>query len=270
MIIGIDIGSTTTKAVVLQSTKILYKIKTKASDAVTSATGILGKLTLENELDIRDIEKIIITGAGSSRIKKDIFNISTEKIDEITAIGHGGMLLSGKDKVIIANIGTGTAIIEATRDRISHLGGTGIGGGTIIGLGKGLINTSGFADIMGLAVNGDLRQVDLLIEDIVEANIGFLKGDATASNFGKMKESAAKEDIAMGIINLVYQAIGMVSVFAAKSKNMDMVLVTGNGSNNILGRKVLEQISVMYNMGFVFPDDAEFATAIGAALAITV
>ena len=47
-----------------------------------------------------------------------------------------------------------------------------------------------------------------------------------------MLDIATKEDIAIGIINLTYQVIGMVSVFAAKSKNNDTVVITGNGSNN--------------------------------------
>jgi type II pantothenate kinase len=267
MIIGIDIGSTTTKAIALKSREIVCKIKTKAFDAITSATGILGKLTIENGIEIRDIEKIAITGVGSSRIHTDIFNIPTTRIDEITAIGDGGLFLSKRERIIITNIGTGTAILEAMKGRITHIGGTGVGGGTIVGLSKELLKTTSFPNIMDLASGGDLRQVDLLIEDIVESGIGFLKKDATASNFGKMLDTAKKEDIAIGIINLVYQVIGMLSVFAAKSKNCTAVVVTGNGSNNGIGKKILESISDMHKVNFDFPNDAEFATAIGAALA---
>jgi type II pantothenate kinase len=266
MIIGIDIGSTTTKAIALQSQTVLNKIKTRAFDAVTSATGVLGKLTIEQGIEIKEIEKIIITGAGASRIHKNIFNIPTEKTDEISAIGYGGMFLSNKDKTIITNIGTGTAIIEVINGKIYHIGGTGVGGGTIVGLSKELLNTTSFGNILDLAQKGDLKQVDLNIEDIVESNISFLRMDSTASNFGKMLDTAKKEDIAMGIINLVYQVIGMLSVFAAKGTENTTVVVTGNGSNNILGKRILNNISEIYKIEFVFPVDAEFATAIGAAL----
>jgi type II pantothenate kinase len=47
-----------------------------------------------------------------------------------------------------------------------------------------------------------------------------------------MSDNATREDMAAGILNLTYQVIGMVSVFAAKSQNNDTVVVTGNGSNN--------------------------------------
>jgi type II pantothenate kinase len=83
-----------------------------------------------------------------------------------------------------------------------------------------------------------------------------------------MLDTATKEDIAIGIINLTYQVIGMVSVFAAKSKNNDTVVVTGNGSNNPIGQKILTNISQTYKIDFEFPVDAEYATAIGAALSI--
>lgn len=266
MIIGIDIGSTTTKAVAVQNGEIIKTIKTKAFDAVTSATGALGKLIIESNLKISSVRKIIITGAGAVSINDEIFGIQTHKIDEISAIGLGGMFLSKKENVIISNIGTGTSIIEATREKITHLGGTGIGGGTIIGLSKELIHSTTFENILRLADLGDLSKVDLLIEDISDSGISFLNSKSTASNFGKMLDTANKEDIALGVINLVYQVIGVISVFAARSRNADSVLITGNGSKNIIGRKILEEISQLYNVGFEFPPDAEFATAIGAAL----
>jgi type II pantothenate kinase len=266
MIIGIDIGSTTTKAVSIESGRITGKIKTKAADAVTSAAGAFGKMIVENEIRMADIRRIMITGAGSSKINKDLFGIPTQRVDEITAIGIGGMFLSQKDNIIIANIGTGTAVIEAKKEGIFHLGGSGVGGGTILGLAKKLLMTSNFNGIMELAGEGDLSQVDLLLEDIMETDISFLPKESTASNFGKMLDTARNEDVALGIVNLVYQVIGMLSVFAAKSKNIDSVVITGNGSNNPMGKRILSVITGMYAVQFEYPDDAEYTTAVGAGL----
>jgi type II pantothenate kinase len=277
MIIGIDIGSTTTKAVALeveeafsgvpeQGRGSIRKIKTRAMDAITSATGALGKMIIENRIGMAEIKRIMITGAGASKIKDDLFGIPTRRVDEIRAIGVGGMFLAGKENIIIANIGTGTAIIEARKEGIAHLGGSGVGGGTILGLAKKLLSTSDFNGIMALAAQGNLNQVDLLLEDIMETDLSFLNRESTASNFGKMLDSAKNEDIAMGILNLVYQVIGMLSVFAAKSKNTGSVVVTGNGSRNPIGKKILADITAMYAVGFEYPGDAEYTTAIGAGL----
>ena len=266
MIIGIDIGSTTTKAVSLEEGKIVKKIKTKAEDAVTSATGAFGKMMLENGIKMSEIRRIMITGAGATKIEGDLFGILTEKVNEISAIGTGGMFLSGKDNIVIANIGTGTAIIEARKDKIIHLGGSGVGGGTILGLAKKLLSLSNFTDIMELGATGSLDLVDLLLEDIMMTDMNFLNKKSTASNFGKMLDTARNEDIAIGIINLVYQVIGMISTFAARSRNIDRVIVTGSGSHNPLGQRTLAEITRMHSIAFEYPENAEYTTAIGAGL----
>ena len=268
MVIGIDIGSTTTKVAAIISGNNIIKIKTRAIDAITSATGAFGKMIMENDLRLENIDKINMTGAGSSKITGNLFGIPTNKIDEMIAIGAGGKYLSKKDHIIISNIGTGTAIIEVDGNVITHLGGTGVGGGTIIGLAKELLKTTDFDTVLQYALKGNINNVDLNVGDIAESNIGFLEKKYTASNFGKMLDIATREDIALGIINLTYQVIGMVSVFAAKSKGNHTVVITGNGSNNPIGQKILADISRMYNIEFEFPADAEYATAIGAALSI--
>ncbi len=85
MIIGIDIGSTTTKAVSLEDGKVVKKISTRAEDAITSASGAFGKIILENGIRMGDIKRILITGAGATKIEGELFGIPTEKVNEITA-----------------------------------------------------------------------------------------------------------------------------------------------------------------------------------------
>ncbi|MCL2230017.1 MAG: pantothenate kinase [Treponema sp.] len=266
MIIGIDIGSTTTKAVSIENGKVMMKIKARAQDAVTAATGAFGKIVLENGIKISEIEKIKITGAGATKIKDDIFGIPTGRVKEIDAIGIGGMFLSGLSNIIITNIGTGTVIIEAGDRGIIHFGGSGVGGGTILGLAKRFLPIAGFSDIVELAKTGKLNQVDLLLGDITDTSISFLSGESTASNFGKMLDTASHSDLALGIINMVYQVIGVLSVFAARARNSTRVIVTGNGSRNVIGQKVLSDISGMYGIDFIYPEFAEYTTAIGAGL----
>lgn len=266
MIIGIDIGSTITKAVSLEKGQIVRKIKTRAADVITSATGALGKLIVENGIKMPEIKRVMITGAGATKIKEDLFGIPTVKVNEITAIGTGGMFLSGLENIIIANIGTGTAVIQASKDEIVHLGGSGVGGGTILGLGKKLLAMSDFKDIMELASLGNLDPVNLLLEDIMETDLSFLDKKTTVSNFGKMLDTARNEDIALGIINMVFEVIGIISVFAARSRNIDRVIVTGSGSYNPLGKIALTEITRMHSITFEYPEDADYTTAVGAGL----
>jgi type II pantothenate kinase len=43
-------------------------------------------------------------------------------------------------------------------------------------------------------------------------------------------------------------------------------VVTGNGSGNLIGRRILSDITAMYHVHFEYPDNAEYTTAIGAGL----
>jgi len=128
------------------------------------------------------------------------------------------------------------------------------------------LSVAEFHDIMELAKNGKLNQVDLLLSDITDTSLSFLNGESTASNFGKMLDTATQSDIALAIINMVYQVIGVLSVFAARAKNYNQVVVTGNGSKNPIGKQVLAEVSNMYGIEFVYPEFAEYTTAIGAGL----
>ncbi|MDR0389306.1 MAG: pantothenate kinase [Spirochaetaceae bacterium] len=269
MIIGIDIGSTTTKAVAFKDDGTMIRVKTRGLDALTSASGALGKITIENNIGIGEIGQINITGVGAEKINADIFGIPTKRVAEFTAIGMGARYLCSQDRIIIANIGTGTVIIEADKENISHFGGTGVGGGTIMGLSKKLLQVDNFDSIIELASKGDLKKVDLLIEDIADTEIGYLYKDVTAANFGKISDNASREDLALAIFNMVYQVIGMLAAFAARSRGLNTVIVTGNGSNNPIGQNILAGFNRMFGISFEFPDHAEYTTAIGAALDVT-
>ena len=99
---------------------------------------------------------------------------------------------------------------------IEHLGGTGIGGGTLVGLSNAVLNVRDIKNLVKLAQKGDLRRVDLAIGDITTNAVSNLPFDATASNFGKLSELATPEDIALGLLNLVYQTVGMLAASASR------------------------------------------------------
>ncbi|MFA6126187.1 MAG: pantothenate kinase [Bacteroidales bacterium] len=266
MVIGIDIGSTTTKSVAIYPDDSFITLITKAFDPVTSAMGALGKMLMENNLEMASVKNIVLTGVGASGIEGNLFGIPTSKIEEIEALGLGGMYLSGKKDVVIANLGTGTALVEAHEGRINHIGGTGVGGGTILGLAKAMLKISDLEILSGMAAKGRINQIDLLIGDIAGSDIGFLKKEMTASNFGKLMDNATDDDVALGIFTMVYQVIGTISAFAAKSRNISTIVVTGTASNTTIGKRILNAIAEIYSIRFIYPDYAPYATAIGAAL----
>ena len=122
--------------------------------------------------------------------------------------------------------------------------------------------------IAELAKGGSLDRVDLKIKDITKSDIvpGF-SDIMTASNFGQLSDLATREDIALGIINMVFETIGMVAIFAARNYKIRDVVLTGNLSQVPQAETVFATLNRMFDMNFIIPESSAFGTVIGAALA---
>ncbi len=268
MKIGIDIGGSTTKIIGYHDNKIIEPLLIKADDPVTSLFGAFGKFVYENKIEISSIDKILITGVGATYVNENIYGIETIKVSEFEANALGGLYLSKKDSALIVSLGTGTSIVEATKTSCNYIGGTAVGGGTIIGLCKKMLNISNIEKIVKLAHNGNLQNIDLCVSDIVYQDMPELKNNVTASNFGKIFTDATDEDIALGVLNLVFQSIAMTSVFAIKHSNFKDVVLIGNLSKIDIGQDIFNGIHNLTGVNFIFPEMSEFATALGALLSV--
>lgn len=266
VLIGLDIGGSTTKIVGFDGKNLLEPVWVRANDQIASAYGALGKFAEKHRLQLDKISKIMATGVGVSYLTEDIFGIRTESLPEFDCVGLGGLYLSGLEKAIVVSMGTGTSIVAAQQKKVQHLIGSGIGGGTLVGLLGSLINVHDFETIGMLSELGDLSQIDLTVGDLTRLEIPGLKPDTTASNFGKVNELAEDKDLALGVVNLVFQSVGTASVLSARLMNLQDVVVTGNLTKLTAGRKVLQGFSELYKLNFLVPELAEYATAVGAAL----
>lgn len=265
-IIGIDIGGSTTKIIGFDNPKIFSPLLVRATDPIASVYGAFGKFLNANNLDLSDIERIMVTGVGSSYITARLYGIPTGKIDEFQSIGTGGLFLSGLNNAIIVSMGTGTAFVKADQTGVRHIGGTGVGGGTLLGLSNRMLNVRDFNDLIETAQGGSLAHIDLTISDISHDVLVGLPPETTASNFGKLSDLATKADVALGIINLVFQTIGMLAVFATRIDHTRDIVLTGNLTNVPQAGEIFTQLNRLYNVNFVTPPNAEFATATGAAI----
>ena len=264
--IGIDIGGSTTKIVGVQDGAIITPMVVRATDPVASLFGAFGKFVDANSLPLKVIDRIMITGVGASYISKPIYGLPTSKAEEFLANGLGGLFLTGLSKAIIVSMGTGTALVEASHESIKHIGGTGIGGGTIIGLSSRMLNIRDIELIIQMAEEGDLSHVDLMVGDITKDLLPGLPPHTTASNFGRISDVATNSDIALGIINLVLQAIGMNAIFAVRGSGIKDIALIGNLSVIPQCKEVFNMLKQLFSVEFIIPENAEYATAVGAAL----
>ncbi len=267
IVLGIDIGGSTTKiAGYLESGQRIGTLRVEASDRLTSLYGAIGNFLSTRGIALNDVACFVITGVGAALVEGDIYGIRTERIDEFVAIGNGGLALSGKEEALVVSLGTGTAFVRAGKLGCVHIGGSGVGGGTLAGLSWHIFHENDHGAMARLAEQGDLSKVDLMISDICTNEVGTLPSHITASNFGKITNAASKEDIAMGLVNMVFQTVGMLSVFALKNDKVKDVVLTGSLANMSLAPKIMSVVEEISDVKFFIPENATFATAIGAAL----
>lgn len=269
IIVGVDVGGSTTKIVGFDGKKLLSPDFVKANDPVASLFGGFGKFTTDNNITLSDIDEVMVTGVGSAYIGNDIYGLPTTHVDEFRADGRGGLWLSGLKEAIVVSMGTGTANVyaNAATDEYTYLGGTGVGGGTLSGLASLLLGMSDVRHVSELAESGDLSKIDLCISDITERDlIPTLTNSATASNFGKLSDLASREDIALGLINMVFETVAMLAIFSARMKKIRDIVLIGNLSVLPQAKPIFDNLSKMFNMNFIIPENAGFGTVIGAAL----
>ena len=93
-----------------------------------------------------------------------------------------------------------------------------------------------------------------------------LASNLTASNFGKVSDIASPGDMAAGIINMVFETVGMMAIFAARSHKVSKIVLTGNLSVISLAKQKFFDLSSMFNVEFLIPENSQFGTVIGSAL----
>jgi len=93
-----------------------------------------------------------------------------------------------------------------------------------------------------------------------------LPSDLTAANFGKIKSTASDSDIALGILNMVFETVGMLTVFALRNDTIGDVILTGTLAKFPQADMVFSSFKKIMGLNYMIPEDAVFATALGAAL----
>ena len=66
---------------------------------------------------------------------------------------------------------------------------------------------------------------------------------------------------------MVFETIGMISIFAARNYGIRDVVLTGNLSRVPQAESVFATLNRMFDMNFSIPENSAFGTVIGAALA---
>jgi pantothenate kinase len=255
-IIGIDRGVSFTDFAVVDSNGLseIFSIETRSWQRIRTAyEGLITKYQTRH---------IVFSGSatGMPTSMKNIVNI----IAEIDAIGFGGAALSNCNNCVVVSMGTGSAIVHFANNSAEHLGGSGVGGGTIKGLSALICGIDNPSRIEALALKGNASKLNLTISDLGYEQISFLDADMTASNFADLKSDRV-EDQAAAILDLVGETVGIIDSICARSVNCrDHIVVVGKVAENRFIRRVLKLVGNLYHTTFIFPEVPGYATVYGA------
>ena len=125
-LLGVDMGVSAVKLALLEGGAVVRTARVEA-----------GRFQLSDldELLQAGPEAIAVTGMGASRFDGAFRGLPVRQVPEFSAIGAGALALSGLERALVASVGTGTAFVMAARgEPARHLGGSGVGGGTLMGL----------------------------------------------------------------------------------------------------------------------------------------
>ena len=265
IVIGIDVGISTTKIVgVNEQGVVTNPFRIKATDPITSLYGAFGKYLHDNKIKLEEVEQIMLTGVGSAYIDEDIYGRPTGKAQEFIADGLGARY--ELKRMIVVSMGTGTSLVKCDGNDIRHIGGIGIGGGTLQGLSRIMLKTDDIRQVASLAMNGDISKINLLIGDISAKPLPGLPMNATASLFSNAKTNATREDIAIGLIHMVLQAVGSSTILSSLESGIKDFVLIGNLTLLPQCKDVFPAMEKLYGVHFRIPKYSEFCTAIGAAL----
>lgn len=267
IIIGIDVGGSTTKIVGINGKEIQSPMFITATDPVTSLFGAFGKYIYDNGISLSDVEQVMLTGVGSAFVDSPLYGLPTRKVDEFTANALGARHATALERLIVVSMGTGTSFVQVDGEDIRHIGGMAIGGGTLQGLSRLLLKRHDIRQVAELAERGDATRVNLQIGDICNNALPDLPLSATASLLGKADGNAIPEDIAVGIIYTVLQTIGGAAVLSALNSPIKDFVLIGNLAQLPQCNEVFSKMENIYHVRFHIPMYAEYRTAIGAALA---
>lgn len=262
--IGVDAGGTLIKIAYEENGRMLYR--KYPIGKMESAMGWLKMFSSD--------KRIVLTGGKAAKVKSLYFP-DAELIDEFTAACNGAKFLMDSDditfneKVLLVNIGTGTSWFIMDQTKSERILGSGFGGGTLVGLGRLLANRDNYEDLTELALQGDRKNIDLMVKDIYEPETPPLPGDLTASNFAKAAtgELPSVPDVVASLMNLLSETLILLTVQAAREHNITRAVFIGcTLSGNKALKQSLGKYGNMSGLETVFLNNGEYSGAIGAKM----
>ncbi|SFA94606.1 type II pantothenate kinase [Lentibacillus halodurans] len=265
--IGIDAGGTLLKIAYVENDALYYR-SFRSRDIDRAASWLT---------DHFENPAICVTG-GKSHALAEKLNVPAKTVLEFDATTQGMTYLADQlnhplgNDFLFVNVGTGTSIHYVHDGKQERVGGSGVGGGTLLGIGFLATDMQDYEKIIQAASEGNRENVDLKVKDIFDGSVPPISGDLTASNFGKteilVEQPPSDPDILASIIGLVGEVIVTISSQLAVQYDADTIVYIGSSfRSNPLLQQIIEKYTRMIGKTPLFLENGEYSGAVGALLA---
>jgi type II pantothenate kinase len=217
-----------------------------------------------------ELDFIAVTGGRSRDLPERCGALRLIRVEEPVAIAAGGVAAGAPSPTLVVSLGTGTAIVVAEPPAAPRqLVGSGIGGGTLIGLARLLLGTGEVEAIGKLSLSGDASRCDMSVGDILGGGIGPVPASATAAHFARVGRSSSPDppsraDIAAALVNLVSQAVLRLAFEAAMGHGARSIVLLGHVLDVPGFREAIARIPRLDPSFVRIVDEPGFAVARGA------
>jgi type II pantothenate kinase len=269
--VGVDLGATLAK-IAHRDHEGQYHLELMPSTALDRLAVMVA--------DLRPAS-IGLTGGGAARLA-DLLDLPSAMVAEFDAWGTGAsrlldpQIVADGSRYLMVSLGTGTSVLLIEGTQAIRVGGTALGGGTVLGLGSALTGAQSFEDLCLLASKGSRRHVDLVVSDIYPSGELPLPGDLTAASFGKLGlppadggeaqgNGHAREDLAAAVMGLVGENVGLICGGLAAATQVETIVFGGSTlRDNPALVEILEAVTALIGRKAYFLPDGEFGGALGA------
>lgn len=284
--LGVDLGASFTKICYRKDNgEILYHYINTKLDEIKEyfKKNEKGNLVLFNE----EITEWYIIGGGSVKFKDffECFKTKPIKVDEVMTQTIGARFLLenevkyygcnkefNKERYLVVSMGTGIPFILVTPEGRKHVGGSALGGGSLLGLANFVLKTKDFDEVLELAEKGSPDNVDLLLKDVYGGDYGnTLKENIAASSFAKVinsNQEPSRSDLAAALVSTICYSLGNQLSFVCQANSVDSIILVG-GFLKMTGviPKFLERSVNLFapNVSIAIPANHRFAGALGAS-----
>lgn len=270
--VGVDVGATLAKLAIRAADRSL-----RCEFLPADAHAALAARVVESAP-----ESVGLSGCGAAAFER-VLARPAERFIEFEAWGAGSRALLSDQGIdpgepyMLVSVGTGTSILRVAEGRVERLGGTALGGGTVLGLGVALTGCESHAELCDLARQGERGNVDLLVSHIYQPGEIALPGDVTAACFGNLArwlshgqapasgDPSHREDLAASVMGMVGENVGLICCgYAVAAQTRRIVYGGATLVDNPALLAILMGVSATMQCEPIALDRGGYAGAVGA------